>query len=93
MDGEVAYHDRVSLPDRRSRIDHRKPRLLWLQVADDLRADIGSGELGPGAKLPSEAEMAEQYGVSRDTIRRATSELANEGLLVVLHGRGTFVTQ
>jgi DNA-binding GntR family transcriptional regulator len=93
VDVEVAYHDRVSLQDRRSRIDHRKPRLLWLQVADDLRADIDSGELAPGARLASEAEMAEQYGVSRDTIRRATSELASEGLLVVLHGRGTFVVE
>jgi GntR family transcriptional regulator len=83
----------VSLQDRRSRIDHRKPRLLWLQVADDLRADMASGELRPGARLPSEAEMADQYGVSRDTIRRATSELASEGLLVVLQGRGTFVVE
>ncbi len=69
------------------------PRLLWLQVADDLRADMDSGDLRPGAKLPSEAEMAEQYGVSRDTIRRATAELASEGKLVVLHGRGTFVVE
>jgi DNA-binding GntR family transcriptional regulator len=37
--------------------------------------------------------MAALYGVSRDTIRRATQELAGEGLLVVLHGRGTFVTE
>ena len=83
----------MSLPDRRARIDHRAPRLLWLQVADDLRADIDSGDLPPGARLPSEAEMAEQYGVSRDTIRRATAELAGAGLLVVLHGRGTFVVE
>ena len=83
----------MSLPDRRDRINHRAPRLLWLQVADDLRADIASGALGRGAKLPSEAEMADQYGVSRDTIRRATSELAGEGLLVILQGRGTFVTE
>jgi GntR family transcriptional regulator of arabinose operon len=35
--------------------------------------------------------MAEQYGVSRDVIRRAKEELAGEGWLIVLHGRGTFV--
>jgi DNA-binding GntR family transcriptional regulator len=50
----------VSLPDRRDRIDHRTPRLLWLQVADDLRADVENGALPPGARLPREAAMAEQ---------------------------------
>jgi DNA-binding GntR family transcriptional regulator len=64
-----------------------------MQVADDLRAEIRSGGLRPGDKLPGEAEMAEVYGVSRDTIRRATSELSEEGLLVILHGRGTFVAE
>jgi GntR family transcriptional regulator len=64
-----------------------------MQVADDLRAEIRSGGLRPGDKLPGEAEMAEVYGVSRDTIRRATSELSEEGLLVILHGRGTFVSE
>jgi DNA-binding GntR family transcriptional regulator len=64
-----------------------------MQVADDLRAEIQSGALQPGDKLPGEAEMAEVYGVSRDTIRRATSELSEEGILVILHGRGTFVAE
>jgi len=64
-----------------------------MQVADDLRAEMQSGGLRPGGKLPGEAEMAEVYGVSRDTIRRATSELSEEGLLVILHGRGTFVAE
>lgn len=90
---DVAYHDQVSWKDRRDRINHRTPRLLWLQVADDLKAMIDSGELGPGAKLPGEAELSELYGVSRDTIRRATQELASEGRIVILHGRGTFVSE
>jgi GntR family transcriptional regulator len=83
----------MSLPDKRDRIDHRAPRLLWQQVADDLRADMGSGELAKDARLPGELELAEQYGVSRDTIRRAIQELVSEDRLVVLHGRGTFVKQ
>jgi DNA-binding GntR family transcriptional regulator len=81
----------MSLPDKRDRIDHRAPRLLWRQVYDDVLSDIRSGELPDGARLPSEFEMAEQYGVSRDVIRRAKEELAGEGWLVVLHGRGTYV--
>ena len=82
----------MSLPDKRDRINHRAPRLLWQQVADDLRADMDSGELVTDARLPGELELADQYGVSRDTIRRAIQELASEGRLVVLHGRGTYVT-
>jgi DNA-binding GntR family transcriptional regulator len=81
----------MSLPDRRDRIDHRAPRLLWQQVADDLRADMDSGELATDARLPGELDLADQYGVSRDTIRRAIQELVSEDRLVVLHGRGTFV--
>ena len=83
----------MSLPDKRDRINQRMPRLLWQQVADDLRSDIESGELEIDARLPGELELASQYGVSRDTIRRAILELATEGLLVVLHGRGTFVVK
>jgi DNA-binding GntR family transcriptional regulator len=83
----------VAWPDRSDRINHRTPRLLWLQVADDLKAMMASGELAPGDKLPGEAEMAELYGVSRDTIRRATQELATENRIVILHGRGTFVSE
>ena len=83
----------MSWADRSERINHRTPRLLWLQVADDLKAMMKSGELGPGDKLPGEAELAELYGVSRDTVRRATQELAGEGLIVILHGRGTFVAE
>jgi DNA-binding GntR family transcriptional regulator len=81
----------MSLPDKRGRINHRAPRLLWQQVYDDLRADMDSGQLETDARLPGEFELAEQYGVSRDTIRRAIQELVSEDRLVVLHGRGTFV--
>ena len=42
-------------------------------------------------RLPSELDMAGQYGVSRDVIRRAKEELAGQGWLIVLQGRGTFV--
>jgi GntR family transcriptional regulator len=81
----------MSLPDKRDRINHRAPRLLWQQVYDDLLRDIRSGALAVDDRLPSELEMAEQYGVSRDVIRRAKEELADQGWLIVLHGRGTFI--
>jgi len=81
----------MSLPDKRDRINHRAPRLLWQQVYDDVMGEIHSGVLAVDDRLPSEMEMAEQYGVSRDVIRRAKEQLAGEGWLIVLHGRGTFV--
>jgi DNA-binding GntR family transcriptional regulator len=82
----------MSLPDKRDRINHRAPPLLWRQVYADLLSDIRSGVLAVDDRLPSEFEMAEQYGVSRDVIRRTKEELAGEGWLIVLQGRGTFVT-
>jgi DNA-binding transcriptional regulator YhcF (GntR family) len=83
----------MSLPDKRDRISHRAPRLLWQQVYDDLISDIRSGALAVDDRLPSELDMAEQYGVSRDVIRRAKEPLADEGWFIVLHGRGTFVAR
>lgn len=83
----------MALPDKRDRISHRAPRLLWKQVYDDLASDIRSGALAVDDRLPSELEMAEQYGVSRDVIRRAKEELAGEGWLIVLHGRGTYIAR
>jgi DNA-binding GntR family transcriptional regulator len=81
----------MSWPDKRDRISRRAPRLLWQQVYDDLLSDIRSGALAVDDRLPSEFEMAELYGVSRDVIRRAKEELAADGWLIVLQGRGTFV--
>jgi GntR family transcriptional regulator len=81
----------MSLEDKRDRINHRAPRLLWQQVYDDLLSDIRSGALAVDDRLPSEFEMADQYGVSRDVIRRAKEVLVGEGWLIVLQGRGTYV--
>lgn len=83
----------MTIGDRRDRIDQRGARILWRQVADDLRADITAGRLGPGWKLPPEIDLADSYGVSRPTIRRAIAELQQAGLVDVIHGRGTFVTE
>lgn len=79
--------------DRSGRIDHDGPETLWSQVAADLRAEITSGELPPGSRLPAEDELTEVYGVARVTIRRAVLELRREKLLTVTLGRGTFVAR
>ncbi|RSD21760.1 GntR family transcriptional regulator [Amycolatopsis eburnea] len=61
------------------------------QVAADLRRKIDAGEYAPGAKLPSERELIETYGVSRPTVREAVNLLRSEGVVDVEHGRGVFV--
>ena len=83
----------MSLDDRSGRIRHDGARPMYDQVAADIAADITSGALAPGARLPTEIELAAQYQVSRVTIRRAVKELSGRGLVVVSHGRGTFVTE
>ncbi|MCX2732499.1 GntR family transcriptional regulator [Saccharopolyspora sp. NFXS83] len=77
--------------DRSGRIDHDGPVTVWQQVADDITADIESGELPSNSRLPSEAELTELYGVARGTVRRALAALADGGTVTVVHGRGTFV--
>jgi GntR family transcriptional regulator len=63
----------------------------YAQVRDQLRALIESGALQPGRRLPTERGLAELLEVSRITVRRATSELESDGLLIRRHGSGTYV--
>lgn len=65
----------------------RPPR--YLEIADYLRRLVR--DLGPGDRLPSDAELCERFAVSRMTARQAVQLLANERLLVRRRGDGTFV--
>lgn len=64
---------------------------LVAQVCGRLRKQLRAGDISPGTKLPSETELARTMGVSRPTLREATRILAQEGLLSIRHGVGTFV--
>ncbi|MDD3172590.1 MAG: GntR family transcriptional regulator [Herbinix sp.] len=64
---------------------------LYLQVADDIKQKIASGEYKAGQILPSETKCCEIYQVSRVTIRNAISDLVDQGLLVRKHGKGSYV--
>jgi GntR family transcriptional regulator len=72
-------------------VDHLDPTPLWQQLAAILRGVIQSGELRPRDPLPSESQLQQEHGVSRGTIRRALDSLREEGLVVTIAGRGTFV--
>ncbi|GAB3144183.1 GntR family transcriptional regulator [Microbispora hainanensis] len=68
--------------------DERPPQL---KIAADLRAKIMSGELEPGQKLPSTAELAETYGTAAATAHNATKLLQAEGFAYGQAGKGVFV--
>jgi GntR family transcriptional regulator len=67
------------------------PRPLYQQLASVLREQIRAGELPPGARIPTEAQLADRYDASRNTIRLALDVLRNEGLITSRQGRGNFV--
>jgi GntR family transcriptional regulator len=61
------------------------------RIVDDLRGEILARALAPGERLPSENDLAQRYGTSRPTVRRAIARLKAEGLIVTEQGRGAFV--
>lgn len=65
----------------------------YLQIADDLRAQIRSGSLAPGAALPSTAQLGQRYDVSASVVKAAISVLRTEGLVVGQQGKGVFVRE
>lgn len=72
-------------------IDPNADRAVFRQLADLLRERIVSGELEPGALLPSEIRLTQEHGVSRTTVRQAIAILRSEGLVLVKPPHGTFV--
>jgi len=64
---------------------------LYYQLAEALKKMLETGELGPGARFPSEREIAEQFDVSRTVIRPALDLLVSDGAIVRIRGSGTFV--
>jgi DNA-binding GntR family transcriptional regulator len=72
-------------------LDRSSPVPLYFQVAQQIEHAINEGELAPGDRLDNEISLAEQFGLSRPTMRRAIQELVDKGLLVRKRGVGTQV--
>ena len=68
-------------------------RRLYLQIADQIRALVASGEAAPGDRLPAERDLAKHLRVSRPSLREALIALEVEGLLEVRVGSGIYVTR
>jgi GntR family transcriptional regulator len=60
-------------------------------MAETIRRQIESGELPPGARLPSERDLASTYGTARNTAREAVRILADAGLVITDQGKGSYV--
>ena len=72
-------------------VHRRRPRSLAHHVVDALAGRIREGTLATGEKLPTEAAIMEEFGVSRTVVREAISRLQAAGLVETRHGVGTFV--
>lgn len=64
---------------------------MYQQVYESLRSRMAAGELAPGTFLPSENVLAEEYGVSQGTLRKAIDRLAADKLVVRYQGKGTAI--
>ena len=69
----------------------RRPRGLVDEIVEGLMSGIRDGQLKPGEKLPTEAEIMARFDVSRTVVREALSKLQASGLVETRHGIGTFV--
>jgi DNA-binding FadR family transcriptional regulator len=69
----------------------RRSRTLALELVDSLGDRIRDGRIAPGQKLPTEAAIMAEFGVSRTVVREALSKLQASGLVATRHGIGTFV--
>ncbi|HEY9370480.1 winged helix-turn-helix domain-containing protein [Streptomyces sp.] len=65
----------------------------YVELAEILRAQVTDGQIRPGQRLPSEATLAQTYGVATKTARAALMQLRNEGLAVSVRGYGVVVRE
>lgn len=74
-------------------VDRNSPIPYYVQVADTLRGRIKAGVWRVGDQLPGEIELCSTFNVSRPVIRQAFNTLIDEGLVVRLKGKGTFIAE
>lgn len=67
-----------------------EPSTAYARIAADLTRRLDAGEFGAAGPLPSEADLVAEYGVSRNTVRRAYRLLVEAGRVVVRHGAGAY---
>jgi DNA-binding GntR family transcriptional regulator len=71
--------------------EYMSPAPEYPKIVEALREPITTGQLPPGSPVPSEGELAARFGVARNTLRRALTELERDGLVRVVPGKGRIV--
>src|SRR5215475_10024187 len=79
--------------DQKRQVPGQRSRLRSVSVQGELAERIGQGKLAAGTRLPSEPELAAEFGVSRATLREALRALEGQGLVRRRWGSGTYVTE
>lgn len=74
-------------------IDRSSGKKLYLQLADIIKAEVDDGRLAIGSQLPSEDALCQQFNISKAVVRQALSDLAREGYLRKVQGKGTYIEQ
>src|SRR5512146_3431470 len=74
------------------KINKNSPIPMYQQILNEISSRIASGDWIGGTQLPTEAELENELQVSRVTIRQALSAAVEEGLVIRLPGKGTFVS-
>ncbi|GAB3692629.1 GntR family transcriptional regulator [Nocardiopsis oceani] len=74
-------------------IDLDGPEPLFEQIAEVMAGRIASGEYASRRRIPSEAALCEEFGVSRPTVRAAISLLTDKGLVTTVRGKGSYVAE
>jgi GntR family transcriptional regulator len=75
----------------RETVDPQSATPVYVQVADILRARIESGQLLPDRPVPSETQLQQEFGVARGTARKSIALLREQGFVVTVPGRGSYV--
>lgn len=70
---------------------HQSSVPVYVQVANILKERIERGELLPDRPVPSEAQLQQEFGVARATARKSIGLLREEGLVITIKGRGSYV--
>ncbi|QHS23401.1 GntR family transcriptional regulator [Virgibacillus sp. MSP4-1] len=78
---------------KKFKIDSNSPTPIYQQIADWMTENITSGTWEKGQKLQSEEELSRQLEINRGTLRKAISVLIEQGMLIRIHGKGTFVDE
>ena len=66
---------------------------VTIKINQIIRERVKNGSYRPGSRLPSELELAGEFGVSRSTLRIAVNSLVTEGVIIRKHGNGSFINQ